>query len=292
MFKKTIVTIALILCFTNLAFAATVKGNVNANAVLKDVKITRIVLNMSRQYHLTYPDLKKFEGIFVNGKDAFQVAGEADTASQKEAANTIGEEKMRFHIKQILRIEGGKVLYDDELAEYNKYKGVVNDIFMRNYQVALSPFAEKLGAKLIINNKFVEGETKFDPYQYMGMYMPRKGSNGYDYEHQRFNVFDKKDSPNIVFCYFENVMPDSHYPWIQTEVSPAELKEMIKSGKTKTLKMGTYGGYLSHIMEIQFGHQYGEKKVIISIKPITPSSSGELWDINTRELELYQNEEL
>ena len=308
--KKTALIAMAMLVLSNVAFAkfsddykaqypknVTVNNkqeNVNAvsKEVEKDVQVNCIVLNMDRLYHLSYPELKKFEGIIVNGMDASQVASKTDTASQKEAANVIGEEKMYFHKKQIMRLDAGKVLYDDELAEYNKYKVVVNDIFVRNYQKALSPFAEKLGAKLIINNKYVEGETKFDPYQYMGMYMPRKGSRDYDYEHQRFNVFDKKDSPNIVFRYFENVMPDSRYPWIQTEVSPNELKEMIKSGATKTIKMGTYGGYLNYIMEIQFRHQYNEKKVIISVKPITPSRNGNLWDINTRNLELYQNEEL
>lgn len=256
-----------------------------ADAIKNHVRNTVVIFNIDWGYALSGPGFEQCKGIIINGKDINQAISDANKASHTEAINRIGADKMRFHKNQALRLDAGKPLYDDEYKEFNINKVIVHGIFKKNYYAAAAPYAEKLGLKLVINNnKFMDGETEFDPKRYLGLYIP----NGNDYMHQRLYITENKEG-EIDFTYYENAISNSgtKYPHIGNTISKQLFAEAVRNHMKKTIPMyhwGVKNGNASYYMEYQMG--YDGESVTCSIKKVAPVINDEEWEIYQNNLEL------
>ena len=256
------------------------------DAIKDHVKNTVAIFNIDWAYCLGGPGMEQCKGIIINGKDINQAVSEANKLSHTEAINRIGEDNMRFHKNQALRLDAGKVLYEEEYRYFNRDKVIVHGIFKKNYYNAVAPYVEKLGLKLVINNnKFMDEEVKFEPYPYLGLYIP----DGTDYMHQRLYINTDKNKPGrVIFTYYENAIANSgaKYPHIGGSVSEAEFADMVHHSSFKTtLKMyhwGVENGNPTYLMDIRIDNN----SATCSIRKIASGLNSEEWDIYANDLVL------
>ena len=246
----------------------------------KNVNNTVAVFNMNSYYNLSGPGLKQFEGIDIDSQNVQQAINLASEKSSKEIRNRIGQDNVIKHRNLIYKLDNDKSLTNDEYAQFNTDKIIIHDIFKKNYQDAIAPFAEKAGAKFVINdNEYYARKVAFNPDSYIGIYRP-KNNNHIDYDHQMLIV--SNDGSNVLFRYYED--NDGRYPWLMGTMTRTEFTEATQFGLYKTVKMTNYGGKQSYVLDLEFG----DKMIVCSVKRVGPEADyKEERIIYTDDLKLY-----